>query len=123
MFGLEVSTRRDGACVVVSLRGELDIAEAGRVTDALTAAAAGDARVVVDLAGLDFVDCSGLNVLLRALKMLRLAGSQLWLAAPQRQALTVLTHTGLIGTFPIAATVADAVDGASRSGAVLTRAT
>jgi anti-anti-sigma factor len=121
MFGLEVTTRRQGDCVVLSLRGELDIQGAPRL--AAARAAVSDARIVVDLADLDFIDCSGLNVLLRALKKARRAGGQLWLAAPQRQALTVLTHTGLIAAFPVAASVDEAVDGTTRSGPVLTGAT
>jgi anti-anti-sigma factor len=123
MFGLEVTTRRQGDCAVLSLRGELDIQGAPRLAAALAAAAVGDARIVVDLADLDFVDCSGFNVLLRALKMARRAGGQLSLAAPRRQALTVLTHTGLIAVFSVAASVDEAVDGATRSGPVLTGAT
>jgi anti-anti-sigma factor len=123
MFGLEITTRRQGDCVVFSLRGELDIQGAPCLADALAAAAVGDARIVVDLGDLDFVDCSGLNVLVRALKKARRAGGQLWLAAPHRQALTVLTHTGLISGFPIAVSVDEAVDGATRSGPVLTGTT
>ncbi len=57
-------TSEDGASVL-TLRGELDLASAGTLQQAL--AGVGDAaRVVIDLRALDFIDSSGIRVLISA---------------------------------------------------------
>lgn len=48
---------------VVALRGELDVAEAASVAAALAAIAGSDRTVIVDLAGLEFIDSSGVTAL------------------------------------------------------------
>jgi anti-sigma B factor antagonist len=51
--------------VVIHVEGELDIATAGKLQTALTTIAAPDGtRVVVDLAGVSFIDVRGLRALL-----------------------------------------------------------
>jgi anti-anti-sigma factor len=49
---------------VVALRGELDIVTAHGLTDALVEVAG--STVVVDLSGLTFMDCSGIDALVTA---------------------------------------------------------
>ena len=63
MFSAEV-VGKDGAATVVRLAGELDIATAPQVTACLSAV--GDGDIIVDVAGLTFLDSSGLSVLLAA---------------------------------------------------------
>jgi anti-anti-sigma factor len=72
-------------CVLVALRGELDMNDAMRATRALSAAAAHGSRIIVDLAGLTFIDCSGLDVLISARKQAVQAGGDLLLAARSRR--------------------------------------
>ena len=98
---------RDGQ-VIVALRGELDVAEAASVAAGLTAIAAREREVIVDLAGLNFIDSSGVAALLRARKHARQAGGDLLLAAPQRQVLRILALTGLIDVFTVHASVDEA---------------
>lgn len=50
----------------------------------------GGATVVLDLAGLDFVDASGISVLLSAQRALAARGSSLGLRAPSRMVRKVL---------------------------------
>jgi anti-anti-sigma factor len=65
MPGTHLSTcDRDGH-VVVMLSGELDMMDAGLVAAGLAAAAARAPQVIVDLAGLEFIDCNGVAVLVR----------------------------------------------------------
>jgi anti-sigma B factor antagonist len=68
--GVELAVEeRDGGAAGVSLvsaKGEIDLAVADEVDGALRAAAAGGRAVVVDLRELDFLDSSGLRVLLLA---------------------------------------------------------
>jgi anti-anti-sigma factor len=58
---LVVDSYRDGECRVLSFKGELDIATAATAEQALTA----DVDVL-DLSELEFMDSSGVKVLLRA---------------------------------------------------------
>lgn len=62
--GFEVDVTDDGTTVVLALRGELDLGSVGLVRDAYARRGASSSRVVVDLSGLEFMDSSGLRVLL-----------------------------------------------------------
>jgi anti-sigma B factor antagonist len=108
MFSVDLSTRECDGHIVVALRGELDIADAVSV-------AARNLGIIVDLAGLDFIDSSGVAALARGRKHARHAGGDLLLAAPQQQVLRVLTLTRLIEVFPVHASVAEAAGRASRA--------
>jgi anti-sigma B factor antagonist len=59
------------------LIGELDLAVGERVKEALRTATDSHDGVVVDLSGLDFIDSSGLRVLVLALKYARAEGREL----------------------------------------------
>jgi anti-sigma B factor antagonist len=64
---LAIEERRDGDLCTVELAGELDLSNAERFRGRLDAVrASGVARVVVDLRRLEFIDSSGLRILLRA---------------------------------------------------------
>jgi anti-sigma B factor antagonist len=115
MFSVDLSTREGDGHVVVALRGELDIADAVSVAAALAAVAARDLEIIVDLAGLEFIDSSGVAALARGRKLARHAGGDLLLAAPQQQVLRVLTLTRLIEVFPVHASVDEAAGRAGRS--------
>ena len=65
MASAGLSTREYGGHVVVALHGELDIADAASVTAVLTAAAAGNPRIIIDLAALEYIDCCALGALVR----------------------------------------------------------
>ena len=60
MPGVSAEKSARAGCVVVALRGELDVCTAAGGLSALTALAAG-ARVIVDLAELAFMDCYSLG--------------------------------------------------------------
>jgi len=55
----------------------------------------GNVRLVVDLAGTDFIDSSGLGALITGLKKTRQAGGDLRLANPTAQITAVLEMTNL----------------------------
>jgi anti-sigma B factor antagonist len=115
VFSTNLSTRSCDGRAVVALRGELDLVDAVAVADALTAAAVSQPQVIVDLAGLEFIDSSGVAALARGRKQARHAGGDLRLAAAQQQVLRVLTLTRLIEVFPVHASVDEAVGSAGRS--------
>ena len=115
MVSINLSSREDDDRAVVALRGELDIADAASVAAALTAIAARARELIVDLAGLEFIDCSGLTALLLAREQARQAGGDLLLAAPQDQVLRILAVTRLTGVFAIHASVGQATGSTGRS--------
>src|SRR5580704_13049192 len=117
MFNVDLSTRDCDGHVIVVLRGELDVADAAGVAGALAVVAARAPKIIVDLAGLEFIDSSGVAALARGRKLARHAGGDLLLAAPQRGVLRVLTLTRLIDVFPVHASVDEAAGHARRTAA------
>jgi anti-sigma B factor antagonist len=64
---LLVRVVESGAGCVITLRGELDLANASAVEDELDAALAKEAAVTVDLCELEFIDSTGIALLVRAM--------------------------------------------------------
>jgi anti-sigma B factor antagonist len=115
MCSVDLIPRERDSQVVVVLRGELDVAVAVRVVAELSVVAARERDMIVDLAGLEFIDSSGLAALARVRKRARHAGGDLLLAAPQQQVLRLLTLTRLIDVFSVHASVDEAARDAGRS--------
>ena len=114
MAEIDVSSSQHPGHLVVTLRGELDICDAGGLARALSAAAGSGSPIIVDLAGLTFIDCGSLSALACAREKARQAGGDLVLAAPQRQVLRVLSLTLLIDRLPAFASVEEAASGDQR---------
>lgn len=112
MVSITLSSRECDGRAVVALRGELDVAGAASVAAALIAVAARARELIVDLAGLEFIDSSGLAALVLARKRARQAGGDLLLAAPQAQVLRVLAAARLAGVFDVHASVGQAAGSA-----------
>jgi len=87
---MDLGSAESGSHVVVALRGELDLASATAVADALVAVAACEPWIIVDLSRLEFIDASGVAALSRGRSRARDAGGDLLLAAPQRRVQRVL---------------------------------
>jgi anti-sigma B factor antagonist len=115
MVSINLISRECGGRAVVALRGELDVAGAVSVADALIAVAARARELIAGLVGLEFIDCSGQAALVVARKQARKAGGDLLLAAPQDQVLRVLAATRLAGVFAVHASVGQAAGSAGRS--------
>ncbi len=101
MLSMDLNIRHSEDQVVVALRGELDVEDAASAASALIALAARNCQIIVDLAGLEFIDSSGLAALVLARRHARQAGGDLLLSAPQRQVLRLLTVTRLIEVFAV----------------------
>ena len=113
MFNVDLKVGGFDGRAVVALHGELDLANVPAVASHLiAAAAAGGPSVIVDLAGLEFIDCCGLGVLVRVLKWTRQSGGDVLLAAPQQHVRRLLRLTGLNGVFSVYSTVEQAASGA-----------
>ena len=115
MASMDLRTRENDGQVVVALRGELDIADAASVAAALVAVAARTPEIIVDLAGLEFIDASGVAALVLARVQTRRAGGDLLLAAPQDQVLRVLAVIHLADVFSVHASVEEAAGSAACS--------
>ena len=114
MFSVDLSIRECGGRVVVGLSGELDVADAVSVAASLAAIAAGQSRIIVDLAGLEFIDSSGVAALARGRKLARQTGGDILLAAPRQQVLRVLAAIRLIDAFRVHPSVDEAADDVTR---------
>ena len=91
MFRMNVGSSESGGRIAVSLRGELDLVDAGAVAAALRAVAARDRWIIVDLSGLEYIDAAGVAALSRGRRQAREAGGGLLLAAPRPQVQRVLS--------------------------------
>jgi anti-sigma B factor antagonist len=100
---LQVDVTLDGPRCVVQLGGELDMATAAQLRDALNLVCEGRHRlVVIDLGGLRFLSLAGLQVLADAQQTLQAAGCRLVLANPDAITTRVLALTGLDQAFDLA---------------------
>lgn len=95
---------------VVKLSGRLDLLSALEVKQKL-AAVVGDGRprLVVDLGDVSFIDSSGLGALISGLKAARLAGGDLRIARPDKQARYILQVSTLERILVPYATVEEAL--------------
>jgi len=93
---LGITTQAAGARTVVAVTGELDVHTATDLQSALRDLIdSGSADVIVDLRELEFLDSTGLGVLVRALKWAREAGGGLQVIADDDKIVKVFTITGL----------------------------
>jgi anti-sigma B factor antagonist len=99
-FRLSTEEGADGP--VLRVEGEVDVYTSPALRDELYRIIEGGAeRVVVDLAAMDFIDSSGLGVLVGALKRIRERSGDLELRSMQPPARKVLEITGLTQVFTI----------------------
>ena len=100
----------DQNVAVMRLLGRLDFVTAAEARKAFAdAVGAGQKRLVVDLAAVDFVDSSGLGALIGGLKTARQAGGDLRIACATTQAQTVLALTSLDRVFRLYPSVGEAL--------------
>ena len=99
---LVLETDDRGDITVVSVKGEVDLYTAPslkeRVADLVSA---GRSRLAVDLSGVEFMDSTGLGVLIGGLKRCKEAGGSLALIAPREPVTKVLAITGLDKVFSV----------------------
>ncbi|TDE34452.1 STAS domain-containing protein [Actinomadura sp. 6K520] len=107
---LEMTTRPHAGRAVVRLRGDLDIASSEDLRVYLDAARREHGeRLVLDLAGLEFMDSGGLSVIVSCYKAVTAAGGSLTIAAPPPLIRRTLAITGLHRRIPVADTLEEAI--------------
>lgn len=103
------SVEREGRTLVV-VEGEIDVYTAPVLREHLNEAVAdGKYHLVIDMTGVDFLDSTGLGVLVGSLKRIRSHDGSLHLVCDQERILKVFRITGLKKVFPIHATVEEAL--------------
>jgi anti-sigma B factor antagonist len=109
---LSLATRSVSDHVVLEIGGEIDVYTAPRLRERLTEMlAAGEKHVVVDLGRVEFLDSTGLGVLVGAHRRLRASEGTLSLVCPHERLLKIFRITGLDTVFSIHASVEDATNG------------
>jgi anti-sigma B factor antagonist len=107
-LGLDVDDSRT-PFTVLAVNGEVDVYSAPRLRERLVdLVSQGHRQIVVDLEGVDFLDSTGLGVLVGGLKRLRSHGGDLSLVCTQPRILKVFEITGLTTVFSISPTVDEA---------------
>ncbi|MDA4887636.1 anti-sigma factor antagonist [Streptomyces sp. MPA0124] len=95
---------------VLEFRGEIDIASAAEITPHLDRETRRPgARVVLDLGGIEFFDCSGLRLLYRARSQVLEQNGQLHLVCAHPLTLRMLRITGLGRLLPPSPTLDEAL--------------
>jgi anti-sigma B factor antagonist len=106
---LRLTDRTVGACIVVDVAGEIDVSTADELRQRLTGHLdEGRTDLVVNLSGVEFMDSTGLGVLVGVLKRTRSVGGRLQLVVASERLSTLLRITALEQVFTIRPTVEDA---------------
>src|SRR5512142_1662245 len=107
---LSLSTRSEGDRTVVVVGGEIDVYTAPKLREQLIdLVAAGNYHIVVDMTKVEFLDSTGLGVLVGGLKRVRAHDGSLRLVCTQERILKIFRITGLTKVFPIHSSVEEAV--------------
>ncbi len=103
------SARED--VVILTLKGRLTLGESNIVRERIgQLAAAGKKNVVVDLGGVDYIDSTGLGILVICFTSLKKVGGALKLVNPNKRNVELLLLTKLHTVFEVFVEVQDAVN-------------
>jgi anti-sigma B factor antagonist len=106
---LTLETRDVDGRTIVSVGGEIDVYTAPKLRERLVDLInAGHYHLVINLEGVDFLDSTGLGVLVGVLKRVRAHEGSLHLVCTQERLLKIFRITGLAKVFPIHDSVEDA---------------
>jgi anti-sigma B factor antagonist len=110
---LALATREEGDRTVVQVTGEVDVYTAPKLREQLVSLVdAGRYDIVVDMDGVEFLDSTGLGVLVGGLKRVRTHDGSLRLVCSQERILKIFRITGLTKVFPIYDSVSEALTAA-----------
>jgi len=106
---LTLSTREVDGTTIVAVGGEIDVYTAPKLRDKITELVAdGTYTIVIDMESVEFLDSTGLGVLVGGLKKVRAHDGSLELICTQDRLLKIFRITGLAKVFVIH----DSADGA-----------
>ncbi|MFL6117592.1 MAG: STAS domain-containing protein [Catenulispora sp.] len=96
-----VSTTASGTAVRVAVRGDVDLATAEQLQEAVVPLIRAGGEVGIDCAGIRFLDSAGLRVLLDLNRRAGAAGGELVLVAPSDIVSRVLDLAGVAQMFTV----------------------
>jgi anti-sigma B factor antagonist len=112
---LDLKVRKEGDHAILTVGGEVDVYTAPKLREKLIELVSdGSYNLVVDLENVDFLDSTGLGVLVGGLKRVRNHDGSLQLVCTQEKILKIFRITGLTKVFPIHSSVQDAMAGSAR---------
>jgi anti-sigma B factor antagonist len=115
---LSLSARTVAGHRVLDVVGEVDVYTAPQLRERLiTLVDEGARQVVIDLGRVEFLDSTGLGVLVGALKRLRGVGGELALVCAQERLLKIFRITGLDRVFALFDSVEAATSGGQATSA------
>lgn len=107
---LSLETRPVDDRVIVAVGGEIDVYTAPRLREKITELVAeGHYTLLIDLEGVDFLDSTGLGVLVGGLKKVRAHEGSMELVCSQDRLLKIFRITGLAKVFTIHSSEEDAL--------------
>ncbi len=99
---LTLATREIDGATIVAVGGEIDVYTAPKLRDRITELVAGGVyHIVVDMERVEFLDSTGLGVLVGGLKKVRAHDGSLQLICNQERLLKIFRITGLAKVFTI----------------------
>lgn len=99
---LTLATREEDGRAIVAVGGEIDVYTAPKLRDQITElVSAGSYNIVIDLEAVEFLDSTGLGVLVGGLKKVRAHDGSLELVCSQERLLKIFRITGLAKVFVI----------------------
>jgi anti-sigma B factor antagonist len=96
-----ISVESHDACVVVAVRGELDVTSSQQLDDCLTEAGNSSDRMILDLSGVDFMDTTALAVIVGHWRRQVEAEGMFLLAGARYRYTKALWITGLADRLPM----------------------
>lgn len=107
---MEISTTDVNSVTVVVVDGRVDSATAPELENSLKQLVESDkTRLVLDLAGVDYMSSAGLRAMVSTLKSVKRVSGDLRLASPSPRVAEVLRLAGLTSIFSIYSSQSDAV--------------
>ena len=107
---LTLATEEVEGATIIAVGGEIDVYTAPRLRDKITELVAdGVYSLIIDMEGVEFLDSTGLGVLVGGLKRVRAHEGSLRLVCTQERILKIFRITGLTKVFPIHTSVEEAV--------------
>ena len=107
---LTLTTRDAGGKTIVAVGGEIDVYTAPKLRDKITELVGnGEYHLVIDMEKVDFLDSTGLGVLVGGLKKVRAHDGSMRLICNQERLLKIFRITGLAKVFAIHGSQADAL--------------
>jgi anti-sigma B factor antagonist len=113
-----VGVEERGGATVVRASGDLDVATSPRLREqVIRLIAEGQSNIVLDLDDVDFVDSTGLGVIVGLLKRARTLGGDLRLVSTRPALRRILELTALDRALPLSASVDEALGAGGTAGA------